>query len=425
MEHSNWGPSSAHRRIACRGSAEAESGVPEDESLDSCEGHMHHAVLEKVLRGQGNAFAHVLSEHPGPNGTTLEFTRDQARVVQEVVDRVQELHGRVYPEVKVDLSAWIPGQFGTSDIGIVLDGGPAGPRSLRIRDAKFGRGDVVLAERNPQCMLYAAGFWSSVLSEDPDIGSDFLRGLEAGDIPVILEVDQPYKANFDAWETDLSTCLRFAEEYAAIYRESQEGPQPRTPGPAQCLYCKGKVGCRPYTNYCMEVIGMTVDELESSPPGDLKAKLAEREENMTPEQRARLYLAKSLITKMLDSVEETLRADYMAGRDTGGLKLIPGASRRVWADEKKARDELVRRFKKEDVVKESLLSPAKVLQLAGPRQQKKLQELITRKENKPSLVPENHKAEGIARAIDHFDDLTDENPDLDLDLDDFDLDLEM
>lgn len=419
LEHSNWGPSAAHRRIACRGSAAAEDGLPEDDSPESREGTMHHAVLEKVLQGKGNAFAHVGSQHPGYQGSQIEFTRDHARVVQDVADRVTELHGVVYPEVKVDLSAWIPGQFGTSDIGIRL------PESLRIRDAKFGRGDIVVAERNPQCMLYAAGFWASVLRDDPNVNRDWLLALEAGEIPVILEIDQPYKGNFDAWQTDLPTCLRFAEEYAAIYREAQEGEQPRTPGPAQCLYCKAKPHCRVYTDYCLEVLGMTVADLETLDKAELKQQLADRAETMTPEQRAKLYQAKSLIGKLLEDVEATLRDDYMAGRDTGGLKLIPGARRRTWADEQQAREELLKRFKKDEVITESLVSPAKALDLAGPRQQKKIEALITFKENKPSLVPETHKTEGITRAVDHFDDLTDEDLDIDLGLDDFDLEMEL
>lgn len=418
LEHSNWGPSAAHRRIACRGSAAAEAPLPSSDSQVSREGTMHHAVLEKVLQGKGNAFAHVGSQHPGM-AEPLEFTRDQARVVQDVADRVFELHGVVYPEVKVDLSAWIPDQFGTSDIGILL------PESLRIRDAKFGRGEMVLAYRNSQLMLYAAGFWESVLRDDPDVDRDWLAALEDGEIPVILEIDQPYKGNFDAWQTDLPTCLRFAEEYAAIYREVQEGEQPRTPGPAQCLYCKAKPRCRAYTDYCLEVLGMTVADLETLDKAELKQQLADRAETMTPAQRAKLYQAKSLIGKLLEDVEATLRDDYMAGRDTGGLKLIPGARRRTWADEQQAREELLKRFKKDEVITESLVSPAKALDLAGPRQQKKIEALITHNENKPSLVPETHKTEGITRAVDHFDDLTDEDLDIDLGLDDFDLELEM
>lgn len=416
LEHSNWGPSAAHRRIACRGSAAAEADLPSTDSQVSREGTMHHTVLEKVLLGKGNAFAHVGSQHPGVD-EPLEFTRDQARVVQEVADRVEELHGVVYPEVKVDLSAWIPDQFGTSDIGIRL------PEALHIRDGKFGRGEIVLAYRNPQLMLYAAGFWSSVLREDPDIDPEWLRALETGEIPVILEIDQPYKGNFDRWETDLPTCLRFAEEYAAIYREAQEAPQPRTAGPTQCLYCKAKPTCRTFTDYCLEVLGVSTADLETLDKPALAQTLADNAAIMTPEQRARLVQAKPLITKLLDEVETGLRDDYMAGRPTGGLKLIPGATRRLWADEAKARDELLKRFKKDEVVIEKLVSPAKALDLAGPRQQKKIAALITTTENKPSLVPEAHKTPGITRTVDHFDDL-DEDLDFDLGLD-FDLDLDM
>ena len=419
LEHSSWGPSSAHRRLACRGSAAAEEGLPERESPESCEGTMHHAVLEKVLLGKGNAFAHVGSEHPGPDATTIEFTRDQARVVQAVADRVEELQGRVYPEVKVDLSAWIPGQFGTSDIGIVL------PDSLRIRDGKFGRGDIVLAERNPQCMLYAAGFWVTVLREDPDLDPEWLARLEAGEIPVILEVDQPYKGSFDRWETDLPTCLRFAEEYAAIYREVQEAPQPRTAGPSQCLYCKARPTCRPHIDYCLEVLGMSVADLDTHTPADLKTRLAQNLEQMNPAQRAALQQAKGVITKLLDSLDEQIRDDYLAGRDTGGLKLIPGATRRTWADEAVAREELLKRFKKEQVVTEALVSPSKALDLAGPRQQKTLLGLITTNSNRPQIVPETHKTPGITRAVDAFDDLDADDLDFDLGLDAFDLDMEL
>lgn len=417
-EHSLYGPSAAHRRIACRGSANAEAGLPEETSEESADGSMHHAVLEKVLQGKGNAFAHVGGDYTYGDHT-LRFDRDRARVVQEVADRVFEVDGQVYPEVRVSLEAWIPGQFGTSDIAIVRKD------SLRIRDAKFGRGNVVIAKQNPQCKLYAAGFWDSVLREDPDVDPEWLAKLEAGEIPVLLEIDQPYKGNFDSWETTLPEILRFAEEYVAVYRDGQNPDAKRTAGPSQCEYCKAKPTCKPFTDYCLEALGMSTDDLDMD-LDDLKTQRLDAQ-TLTPEQRAKLYQAKGLITKLLDITGDTLRDDYMAGRSTGGLKLIPGRSRRVWKDEAEAREALTKRFKKEDVIKESLISPTKALDLAGPRVVKKIEPLITYSESKPSLVPEDHKTAGIARPVDVFDDLDADDTsldgfDLELDLDEFSLD---
>lgn len=421
-EHSDWGPSSAHRRIACRGSAEAEAGLPEVDTEERFEGTMLHDVLERVLRDgeEGDAYAYEGKEYPSVGGTKIEFSGDQASVVQNVADRVFETQGVIYPEVKVDLSMWIPDQHGTSDIGIRrVD-------SLRIRDAKFGRGDVVLAYRNPQLMLYAVGFWANVLCQDPEIDPEWMSRLEAGEIPVYLDIDQPYKGNFDTWKTDLPTCLRFAEEYAAIYRETQESSQPRTAGPSQCLYCKARSRCRTFIDYCLEVMRVSTEDLDTLSKSELAEKMDTNAEAMTPEQRANLVQAKALVTKMLEDVESSLRDDYMAGKPTGGLKLIPGANRRVWADEEQAREELLKRFKKKEVVTEKLASPAKVLKIAGPRQAKRIDSLIIFSETKPRLVPETHKTPGIPRAVDHFDDLSEEDLDFDLGLDsDLDFNLEM
>lgn len=415
-EHSLYGPSAAHRRIACRGSASAERGVPEETSEESADGSAHHAVLEQVLLGKGNAFAHVTKEFTYGEHT-IRIDRDRARVVQAVADRVDEVNGTVYPEVRVSLAAWIPGQFGTSDIAIRR------PDSLRIRDAKFGRGAIVLAKRNPQCMLYAAGFWDSVLREDPDVDPDWLARLEAGEIPVLLEIDQPYRGNFDVWETTLPEILRFAEEYVAVYHEAEQPDAPRTAGPSQCEYCKAKPTCKPFTDYCLDALGMSTDDLDLDLDEIKQTRL--NPDTLTAEQRARLYQAKGLITKLLDITEETLRHDYMAGKPTGGMKLIPGRSLRVWHDEDEARAALTKRFKKEEVIKESLISPAKALDLAGPRVVKKIEPLITTRESKPSIVPEDHKTPGLTRTVDVFDDLDADLDGFDMaaDLDDFSLDL--
>ena len=82
-----------------------------------------------------------------------EMDRTSDAYIDAIAERVMEFADEPYvePEVRLDLSGWVPEGFGTSDCVIVGEG------RLIIVDYKHGKGIPVSAVGNPQMRLYALG----------------------------------------------------------------------------------------------------------------------------------------------------------------------------------------------------------------------------------------------------------------------------
>ena len=92
-------------------------------------------------------------------GFYFEVLPEWVGYLQPTIDWAREISSQrdceMVVEYRVDLSAWLPGDSGTLDLGIIT------PTMVYINDEKFGQGVLVEAERNKQQMLYALGFWET------------------------------------------------------------------------------------------------------------------------------------------------------------------------------------------------------------------------------------------------------------------------
>lgn len=395
-EHSNWSPSSLHRRLACLGSANAENGLPDSTSEVAAEGTCAHWVREQCLTTKQDVDAFV-GQEVSADGFTFTVTRDWANLLQPGIDRARELAGdlkNMHVEARVRLDAWMPGEGGTLDTGIEVRDKKGEVVAVHVIDLKFGR-DPVTAKRNPQLMAYALGLLAK------------LGLLDRTDLKVVLEIDQPRApGRGDQWETTVGEIVRFGETLAAAFIAGKDPAAPRTPTPEGCKYCKA-------ADHCAELGGFIIDLFDLANPGGVP--MIPESERLSVENLALLLTNAKLVSKALAKYEDRGRAELEEGKLSSaqlGVKLVAGSGKRVWRDEKEAEQFLTSKLpRKTDAFNQKLISPAEAENILGTRNWAKAQDLIEKSEGRPMLVPLSDKRPELVPVVNLLDELPDEGLD--------------
>lgn len=142
----------------------------------------------------------------------IKIDQEMLDYVRQYVEWIMPLPGDHYIETRVDHSDLtpIPGQGGTSDHAACQ------PGVLTISDLKMGM-IRVFAERNPQLMIYAYGFFRRW-----DWAYNFQR--------IVIRIAQPRLGHFDTWECSREELLEFAEYVRERAHEGWVIDGPRKPG---------------------------------------------------------------------------------------------------------------------------------------------------------------------------------------------------
>lgn len=143
--HATLSPSGAERWSTCPASVQLEAPFPDTSSDYADEGTAARAVAEMALSEGKDAMAYKGRRIPMRAGKTVEVTADMATEVQKYVDYVRQVSEghELLLEQRLDISAWVPEAFGTSDAVILRTDG-----ELHVCDLKFGRG-VRVDTRDP------------------------------------------------------------------------------------------------------------------------------------------------------------------------------------------------------------------------------------------------------------------------------------
>ena len=152
--HALLGPSSADRWLTCTPSARASEHEPDKRSGFADEGSFAHSVAEHCL------INNVRPEQlcgVAPWEQSEYWTQDLRDHVCTYLDYIAAVMAEAGPsarrfvEVRLDLSQYVPGSFGTADCVVIADG------TMHVIDLKFGKGIPVSAHDNTQLKLYALG----------------------------------------------------------------------------------------------------------------------------------------------------------------------------------------------------------------------------------------------------------------------------
>lgn len=397
--HATLGPSSAHRWLRCPASVAAIAALEEEDrsSIFAAEGTVAHHVREMVL-----AFGFDLEDFLGAeisaDGFTFTVDEEMIEHLRPGIEWIQERPGRLVNEYRVTFDRWLPGQFGTLDVGLIA------PDLITINDLKYGAGVPVSPERNEQLMTYALGFWDNIARHETH-ADQFL-----------LVIDQPRAIGGGGeWRVGLDELLEFGERlkrgYDAIYDEDGEFHEDAvfTAGEKQCRFCAVKDTCAELARFNMAHMDAILDDLD----GD-ELTLADADQ-FTPERRATVAQHADLIKKWADAVHQRVLADAIAGFPTPGLKAVKGRrGKKTWLDPKAAEKWLkknVAKAKRKAILTEpQVISPTQAEKLIPKAAHADMESLWTQDEGKPVLVSEDDPKPAFNRS-----DILDDLPEDDLD----------
>lgn len=380
--HARLAPSAADSWMVCAGYPNAVAGIPDRATIYAAQGTVAHRIDELCLT-LGLEAADFIGAKMSADGFSFDVTEEWAEHLQPGLDRVEELGGEMFVEYRVNLSHWMPGQFGTLDTGLVR------PDLIVIRDLKFGEGVPVSPVENRQLMLYALGFWRNV-ARHRTAAKRFL-----------LIIDQPRASGGGGeWPVTLDELLQFGEEVKAAAKRTEDPNAPRTASAKGCLFCPAKGTCAEFWRFNLDLVGMSFDDLDGEGEPNLPRAL-------TAERRSYVVRHASMFRTWLDGLHEDTLADALAGRPTPGLKAVNGRKpARRWNDEAEAEDALERVLSREQIFTKKLISPAQAEKLiSGLRRHKRLSALVDYGSPKPVLVPEADERPAVKATADKFDDL--------------------
>lgn len=401
-KHAKLGPSAAERWMNCTASVAliddlAERGVvdPGASSVYADEGTAAHEVREHCLKDPLLEPHDLIGEVITVNGVGYEVTEEMADALLPGIDKIREYTLEPDVEIRVDLSPWLPGQFGTLDAGWIVGD------TLYISDLKFGMGENVDARKNKQQMLYALGYWH--YKGRPPIKK------------IVIFIDQPRLGGLKDWDTTLEEALAFGQLATAAYDKIYSGNVVFHPSEKGCRWClakeavveNGYTGCAAYHSWMASIFADAFDKLDEEPE-------FEDPQELSPERRYYIVRHAKLAEKWLASLHEaSLKAALLGTPDPGSKAVIGQRGDRMYTDALSAEMLLWA------ALGDSAYQPRKIIGIPDAEKALKpgrkrtgdpiawaeLSALIVQPDGKPILVPEDDERPPIKTYTEMFDEL--------------------
>ena len=378
-KHALLSPSSAARWMRCPASVVVTRDMPEDSSPYAIEGTCAHRLAELLLNGAdgfpADEAAKVIAAGVDPDSL--------AEPVRVYVDYVRSLGSEIVTEVSLDISLITkePEARGTSDAVVFSEG------ALHVCDLKYGKGEPVSADGNPQLAIYAGAALAAF---------DFLGEIRE----VCMHIVQPRLNSISVWRVSVDELMAFLADVtragAQCLRLLDENRDPDTvpaeffqPCAKACRFCRYRGKCAALAKYALSVAGLEL-------PAPLKASL-------DVQQLAYILDRIGLIKSWMGEVEAAAHAALMEGREVPGYKLVEGrAGSRKWTDESKA-EKLLKAWKVPADFRyvKSLISPTQAekllkLKTLTDEQWTELCGYVSREPGKPTVVPASDKRPAIS-----------------------------
>ena len=371
--HAKLSSSASKRWLGCPGSVKLSEHYPNGSSIYADEGTIAHGMAEgmiskddKLVQKYEVEAAKFYGEHPELNGTFLEMKM----ILQPYVDYVFEEYAaqvhedgaaQLMTEERVDLTEYIPGGFGTSDVVILRQG------RLHIIDLKYGKGVSVSAEDNPQLKLYALGTLARF---------DMLYDIE----DVVMTIYQP---RLDNVSTDT---IKAKDLYAGGEEVIKPGAQLALSEDAPvhagdwCQFCPARYDCKERARDAMELqkyLGQMV---------------------LSPEEIAEILGKIDRLTKFAEDIKDSALTKALDGEEIPGWKVVEGRSIRKYVG---SEEEIVRQcegagYDQALLYERKLLTITNMEKLMGKKQfAEVLGAYVEKPEGKPTLAPESDKRPAI------------------------------
>lgn len=240
--HAIMSPSKASMWLNCHGALGAARGVPSrPASRYAAEGTVYHDVARRALI-EDRPCADYIGDRYEVQGFEFVVDADNADFAQQYVDAVRAIPGKRFIEVDLEYSRLLglpkqaqgtdaPVGAGTGDC-VVID---YENRIVHSHDLKFGRGDIVYANENPQLRLYAIAA----------VDRYEILGIE-DDWKVSMAIHQPRAFHFDSEIITVGELRAWTEQQKAAANRAYTlwtwGPERievdhLTPGEKQCRWC--------------------------------------------------------------------------------------------------------------------------------------------------------------------------------------------
>lgn len=371
--HAKLSSSASKRWLGCPGSVKLAEHYPNGSSIYADEGTIAHGMAEgmiskddKLVQKYEVEAAKFYGEHPELNGTFLEMKM----ILQPYVDYVFEEYAaqvhedgaaQLMTEERVDLTEYIPGGFGTSDVVILRQG------RLHIIDLKYGKGVSVSAEDNPQLKLYALGTLARF---------DMLYDIE----DVVMTIYQPRLDNVSTDTIKAKDLYAWGEEVikpGAQLALSEDAP---VHAGDWCQFCPARYDCKERARDAMELqkyLGQMV---------------------LSPEEIAEILGKIDRLTKFAEDIKDSALTKALDGEEIPGWKVVEGRSIRKYVG---SEEEIVRQcegagYDPALLYERKLLTITNMEKLMGKKQfAEVLGAYVEKPEGKPTLAPESDKRPAI------------------------------
>jgi len=369
MSHAVLSPSGASRWLNCTPSARLEQNFPDSSGEAAKEGSVAHELGEALLRGylEPEAFPDInavisrIQESKYYNAEMQDHAENYASFVIETFEAAKAItkDAVLQIEAKLNLTDYVPEGYGTGDAVIIADG------TMNIIDLKYGKGVNVSCENNKQMMLYALGGLRDF---------DFMYSIDK----VCMTIYQPRMDNISTFEMSVVDLQAWAENFLKpLAKLAFEGAGVFKVGD-HCRFCRAKANCK----------ANATENLELAKYDFQDAVLLNDTEVADILSRASAFKA------WLTAVEDMALTEAVEkGKNWPGYKLVEGRSNRVYSDEDKVAEALVREgFAESEIYTRKILGiTAMEKAITKKTFESVLGGLIIKPVGKPTLVVESDK----------------------------------
>lgn len=367
-QHAKLSSSGAHRWLNCPGSVKLSEHYQDTSSIYADEGTIAHSMAEGLISSNDELIKNCEIEaasfydlYPELDGEAKEMKRNLEPYADYcLAEYAEQLKkdpaAQLMTEQRVDLSDYIPGGFGTSDVVIIGDG------KLHIIDLKYGKGVKVDAEGNPQLRLYALGTLAAF---------DLIYDISE----VVMTIYQPRLDNVSTATISAEDLYVWGHDVIKPGAELALSDNAPVHAGDWCQFCPARYDCKERARDALEM--QTYMERMT----------------LSPEEIGEILEKIDRLTKFAEDIKSSALTKVLEGEEIPGWKAVEGRSNRKYC---KDEAEIVKKcekagFKKAMLYEHKLLGITAMEKLLGKHFSDILGDCVEKPEGKPTLAPASDK----------------------------------